>query len=81
MGLRGLVAALTLEGAVDTECFNAYTEWVLGPRLRRGDMVFDNVGAHRGEPDRRGGRGAQGIGLMAVAVLAVDTPPRARPTF
>jgi hypothetical protein len=35
MGLRGLVAALTVEGAVDTDCFNAYAEQVLRPRLRR----------------------------------------------
>ncbi len=48
MGLRGLVAALTVEGAVDTECFNAYAEQVLGPRLRRGDVVvLDNLTAHR----------------------------------
>jgi transposase len=48
MGLRGLVAALTVEGAVDTDCFNAYAERVLGPRLRRGDVVvLDNLGAHR----------------------------------
>ena len=48
MGLRGLVAALTVEGAVDAEVFNAYLERVLGPRLRRGDVVvLDNLGAHR----------------------------------
>ena len=48
MGLRGLVAALTVEGAVDTEVFNAYAERVLGPRLRRGDVVvLDNLCAHR----------------------------------
>jgi transposase len=48
MGLRGLVAALTVEGAVDTEVFNAYAERVLGPRLRRGDVVvLDNLSAHR----------------------------------
>jgi transposase len=48
MGLRGLVAALTVEGAVDTDCFNAYAEQVLRPRLRRGDVVvLDNLGAHR----------------------------------
>jgi hypothetical protein len=55
MGLRGQVAALTVEGAVDTDCFNAYAEQVLRPRLRRGDvMVLDNLGAHRAsriEPD------------------------------
>jgi transposase len=48
MGLRGLVAALTVEGAVDTEVFNAYAEHVLGPRLRPGDVVLlDNLTAHR----------------------------------
>lgn len=48
MGLRGLVATLTVEGAVDTEVFNAYAERVLGPRLRRGDVVvLDNLTAHR----------------------------------
>ena len=48
MGLRGLVATLTVEGAVDSEVFNAYAEQVLGPRLRRGDVVvLDNLTAHR----------------------------------
>ena len=48
MGLRGLVAALTVEGAIDTEVFNAYAERVLGPRLRPGDVVvLDNLTAHR----------------------------------
>jgi transposase len=48
MGLRGLVAALTVEGAVDAEVFTAYAERVLGPRLRRGDVVvLDNLTAHR----------------------------------
>jgi transposase len=48
MGLRGLVTTLMVEGAVDTEVFNAYAEQVLGPRLRRGDVVvLDNLTAHR----------------------------------
>jgi transposase len=48
MGLRGLVATLTVEGAVDTLCFDAYLERVLGPQLRRGDIVvLDNLGAHK----------------------------------
>ena len=48
IGLRGLVATLTVEGAVDTEVFNAYAERVLGPRLRKGDVVvLDNLTAHR----------------------------------
>ena len=48
MGLRGLVATLTVNGAVDTLCFDAYAERVLGPRLRSGDVVvLDNLTAHR----------------------------------
>ena len=48
MGLRGLVATLTVEGAGDTLCFDASAEKVLGPRLRKGDVVvLDNLGAHR----------------------------------
>lgn len=48
MGLGGLVATLAVEGAVDTLCFDAYAERVLGPRLRPGDVVvLDNLDAHR----------------------------------
>ena len=48
MGLRGLVAPLTVEGAVDALCFDAYAERVLGPRLRHGEqVVLHNLGAHR----------------------------------
>jgi transposase len=48
VSLRGLVATLTVEGAVDALCFDAYAKRVLGPRLRRGDVVvLDNLGAHR----------------------------------
>jgi transposase len=48
MGLRGLVATLAAEGAVDTLCFDAYAEKVLAPRLRPGDVVvLDNLTAHR----------------------------------
>jgi transposase len=48
LGLRGLVATLAAEGAVDTPCLDAYAERVLAPRLRRGDViVLDNLGAHR----------------------------------
>jgi transposase len=48
LGLRGLVATLAVEGAVDTLCFDAYAEKVLAPRLRPGDVVvLDNLTAHR----------------------------------
>jgi transposase len=45
---RGLLATMTVEGAVDTLCFDAYVERVLRPHLRRGDVVvLDNLGAHK----------------------------------
>ncbi len=66
LGLRGLVATLTVEGAVDTLCFDAYLERVLGPRLRRGDVaVLDNLGAHRASrvEEVAASRGAQALWL------------------
>ena len=48
LGLAGPEAVWTLEGAVDTDAFNVYVERVLGPTLKRGDiLVLDNLGAHR----------------------------------
>jgi transposase len=45
---RGLLATMTVEGAVDTICFDTYVERVLKPHLRRGDvLVLDNLGAHK----------------------------------
>lgn len=39
---------MTLEGAVDTDTFNAYIEQVLRLTIKRGDMiVLDNLSAHR----------------------------------
>ncbi len=49
LGLRrGLPATMTVEGAVDTLCFDAYVTQVLSAHLRRGDVVvLDNLGAHK----------------------------------
>jgi hypothetical protein len=49
LGLRrGLLATMTVEGAVDTLCFDADIEQVLSPCWRRGDVVvLDNLGAHK----------------------------------
>jgi len=44
----GLDALLTIEGATDGEVFRAYTQQVLCPTLRAGDIiVMDNLGAHK----------------------------------
>lgn len=48
LGLRGLMATMTLEGAVDTLAFNAYLKEVLAPELNRGDVVIlDNLNVHK----------------------------------
>jgi transposase len=48
IGLSGVVASLTYEGATDSESFAAFIEQVLGPQLRSGDVVFmDNLSAHK----------------------------------
>jgi len=39
---------MTVEGAVDTRCFNAYVEPVLSASVQAGDvLILDNLGAHR----------------------------------
>jgi transposase len=66
VGLRGLVATLTIEGAVDALCFDAYLARVLAPQLRRGDViVLDNLGAHRASriEEVAAGRGARVLWL------------------
>jgi transposase len=66
MGLRGSVATLAVEGAVDTLCFDAHVEQLLGPRLGRGDVVvLDNLGAHKASRSEEvaEGRGAQVLWL------------------
>jgi transposase len=48
LGPQGLSAPMTVEGAVDTGVFRSYVEQVLGPTLRRGDVVvMDNLAVHK----------------------------------
>ena len=48
MRLNGSTACMTLEGATDTDVFQAYVREVLGPTLQRGDIVvMDNLGPHK----------------------------------
>ena len=48
MRLDGSTACMTLEGATDTDVFQAYVREVLGPTLQHGDIVvMDNLGAHK----------------------------------
>ena len=48
MGLRGMIAPMTIEAATDAEIFLAYVELVLCPALRPGDVVvMDNLSSHK----------------------------------
>ena len=47
-GAQGLSAPMTLEGPSDAEVFRPYVRRVLGPTLKRGDIVvMDNLSAHK----------------------------------
>ena len=48
LSLAGVEATMSIEGAVDTEVFDAYVEQVLRPTIRGGEViVLDNLTAHR----------------------------------
>jgi transposase len=48
LGVEGLQAVMTVDGATDTDVFRAYVKQVLGPTLVPGDIVvMDNLRAHK----------------------------------
>lgn len=48
LSLRGLEAAMTRLGAIDTLAFEAFVDKILGPLLKPGDLVvLDNLSAHK----------------------------------
>jgi transposase len=50
MSAEGMGPSLTVEGATTSAVFEAYVQQVLGPTLRKGQvMVMDNLSAHKGE--------------------------------
>jgi transposase len=62
LGVGGLSASMTVEGAVDAEVFRVYVEQVLGPTLAPGDIVvMDNLAVHKvaGIEEALGARGAR----------------------
>lgn len=72
---RGLMAVMTLTGAVDTLAFDAYLTRVLGPRLRRGDVVvLDNLNVHKASrvEEVAAGRGA---GVLWLSPYSPDFSP------
>jgi len=62
LGVQGLQALMTVDGATDGAVFRVFVRQVLCPTLRRGDIVvMDNLGAHKVEGIREAieGRGSQ----------------------
>lgn len=48
ISVSGVETTMVIEGAVDTEVFDAFCEQCLRPSLQEGDvLVLDNLGAHR----------------------------------
>jgi transposase len=48
LGVQGLQAVMTVEGATDADVFRTFVKRVLGPTLRPGDIVvMDNLRAHK----------------------------------
>lgn len=49
LDVKGVRCAMTLEGAVDRDAFEAFIGQVLVPTLRKGDIVvMDNLSSHKG---------------------------------
>jgi transposase len=75
LGLHGLEAVMTVEGATDADVFLAYVEHVLAPTLRPGDIVvMDNLRAHKvtGVQPMIEGRGAR---LLYLPPYSPDLSP------
>jgi len=47
MSLYGMGESMCFEGATDAKAFEVYVEHFLAPTLREGQVVTDNLGAHR----------------------------------
>ena len=73
LSLRGILAPMTIEGAVNSEVFDLYVEHCLAPALRPGDIVFlDNVRFHYSE---------RAVNLIKAARGRVEYLPAYSPDF
>ena len=72
---RGLEAPMTVAGATAGEVFSAYGQRVLGPILKRGDVVvMDNLRAHKVSGIREAIE-AQGARLVYLPPYSPDLSP------
>jgi hypothetical protein len=63
LGLRGMIAAMSVDGAVDTEVFAIFVSQVLVPALQPGDGVrLDNLSGHPASQIEQAGNRVGGAG-------------------
>ncbi len=75
LGARGLRALMSVDGPTNAAVFLAFLEQVLGPRVRKGDIVvMDRLGAHRGQAVRTTIRAA-GARLLYLPPYSPDLSP------
>ncbi len=75
MGVSGVEAVMTVNGATDAEVFRAYVEQVLAPGLRPADIVvMDNLGAHKAASIRQAIE-AKGAKLIYLPPYSPDLSP------
>ncbi len=73
--LRGLVAPMVIDGAMDGPAFRVYVETILVPELRRGDIVvMDNLPAHKVAGVREAIEGAK-ASLLYLPAYSPDFNP------
>lgn len=69
LGVKGMVAAMTVEGGTEGAVFRPYIEQVLAPRLRPGQgVLMDNLTAHK-------------VAGLREAIEAAHAPPRYLPRY
>jgi transposase len=75
LGAEGSTALMVIEGATDAAVFRAYIKHVLGPTLRRGQIVvLDNLSSHK-SPEIREMIEASGADLWYLPPYSPDLNP------
>ena len=75
LSLDGVRAAMTVDGAVDTLCFDAFIAQVLVPQLRDGEVVvLDNLSVHKAS-QIEAAVGAVGASVLWLPPYSPDLTP------
>lgn len=75
LSVSGVRAAMTLDGAVDTLCFDAFIARILVPHLNSGDVVvLDNLNVHKASQIEEAVE-AVGASVLWLPVYSPDMTP------